>query len=236
MKDGPDFARLGALIGDPARANILTALMAGRALTAGECATEAGIAASTASTHLAQLVEASLLAVEVQGRHRYYRIISPDVAMAVESLMGLAVRVGVSRTRPGPRDPAMRRARFCYDHLAGEVATSLFARLFSNGLIAAQAEGLVLTPRGRSRFIAEGIDIDSLESRQRSVCRACLDWSERKNHLAGGLGAAIAQLAIKRGWCRRLPASRIVSFAPRGETALFKIAEGSEAGVQDPAV
>jgi hypothetical protein len=232
MKDGPDIARLGALIGDPARANILAALMAGRALTAGECANEAGVAASTASTHLAQLVEARLLVVEVQGRHRYYRIAGPDVAMAVEALMGLAVRVGLSRTRPGPRDPALRKARFCYDHLAGEVATALYARLFAYGLIAAAADGLALTPKGRSRFIAVGIDVASLEARPRPLCRACLDWSERKDHLAGALGAAIAQLAVARGWCRRLPSSRVASFAAGGETSLLRIANASDSSVE----
>lgn len=232
MKDGPNFARLGALIGDPARANIVAALMAGRALTARECATEAGVATSTASTHLAQLVEGRLIVVETQGRHRYFRIAGPDVATAIESLMGLAARLGISRTRPGPRDPAMRKARFCYDHLAGEVATTLYVLLFNNGLIAAKAEGLVLTPKGRSRFIAEGIDLLELESRQRPVCRACLDWSERTDHLAGSLGAAIAQLAIKRGWCRRSQSSRIISFAPGGETSLLRLANQSDASAQ----
>jgi DNA-binding transcriptional ArsR family regulator len=234
MKDGPDFARFGALIGDPARANILAALMAGRALTAGECATEAGVTASTASSHLAQLVKASLLVVQVQGRHRYFRIAGPEVASAIECLMGLAVRIGMSRIRCGPRDPALRKARYCYDHLAGEVATAFYAHLFKNGLVAAMAEGPALTPKGRERFVAEGIDVASLESRQRPVCRACLDWSERKDHLAGGLGAAIAQLAIKRGWIRRSRQSRLVLFAPGGEASLLKLANSRRASAQDP--
>lgn len=224
MKDGPDIARLGSLIGEPARANILAALMAGRALTARECASEAGVAASTASAHLTLLVEARLLLVEVQGRHRYFRIAGPDVAEAVEALMGLAARVGLSRTRPGPRDPAMRRARFCYDHLAGEVATTLYASLIGNGLIAATADGLALTPDGRQRILAEKIDLASLEARARPVCRACLDWSERKPHLAGSLGAAIAELALRRGWCRRENGSRAVVFSPSGMRSLLGIA------------
>ncbi len=225
MKDGPDIARVGALMGDPARANILAALMAGRALTAGECAAEAGVAASTASAHLAQLVEGQLLVVVVQGRHRYYRIAGPEVAAAIEGLMGLAVRLGVSRTRPGPRDGALRKARLCYDHLAGEVATDLYARLLAGGLIAAAADGLVLTPRGRSRFIAEGIDLAGLEAQRRPVCRSCLDWSERKDHLAGGLGAAIAHMGLARGWCRRTQTSRVVVFSPGGERALLGVAD-----------
>ncbi len=226
MKDGPDIARLGSLIGDPARANILAALMAGRALTAGECASEAGIAAPTASGHLARLVEARLLLVEVQGRHRYYRIAGPDVAEAVEAMMGLAARVGLTRTRPGPRDPVMRAARFCYDHLAGAAATGLYARLVENGLLAASAsaEGVALTPQGRARLVAEGIDIAALEAKARPLCRACLDWSERRPHLAGGLGAAIAQTALARSWLRRERGSRAVTFAPGGERALLALA------------
>lgn len=225
MRDGPDIARLAALIGDPARASILAALMAGRSLTAGECAREAGVTASTASGHLTQLVDARLLIVEVQGRHRYYRISGPDVAEAVETLMGLAARVGLSRTRTGPRDPALRRARFCYDHLAGEVAVALYARLIDNGLVAAAADGLVVTPRGRARFAAEHIDLSSLESRSRPLCRSCLDWSERRPHLAGSLGAAVAEMAIQRGWCRKEQNSRAVTFRHGGVEALLAVAD-----------
>ncbi len=236
MKDGPDIARLGSLLGDPARANILAALMAGRALTAGECAAEAGVSAPTASGHLARLVEARLLLVEVQGRHRYYRIAAPDVAEAVEAMMGLAARVGLVRTRPGPRDAAMRAARFCYDHLAGEAATALYAAMVENGLVAASAEGVALTLRGRAHFVAEGLDVAALEARPRPVCRSCLDWSERRPHLAGSLGAAIAQLGTARGWFRRESASRAVVFSPAGRAALLALAIPQEArAVQRPA-
>lgn len=224
MKDGPDIARLGTLIGDPARANILAALMAGRALTAGECAAEAGVSAPTASGHLAQLLAARLVVVEVQGRHRYHRIAGPDVAEAIEALMGLAARVGLTRTRPGPRDAAMRKARFCYDHLAGETATAFYADLVEANLLAAAPDGLALTPTGRARFLAEGIDIAALEARSRPLCRACLDWSERRPHLAGALGAAVAALAVRRGWCRRDGPSRTVTFAPGGAEALMGLA------------
>ncbi|WP_284179800.1 winged helix-turn-helix domain-containing protein [Rhabdaerophilum sp. SD176] len=229
MKNGPDIAALASLIGDPARANILAALMGGRALTAGECAAEAGISPSAASGHLARLLEAGLLVVLVQGRHRYFNIAGPDVAEAVETLMGLAARVGLKRTRPGPREAAMRRARFCYDHLAGNAATALFARLVDRGMLVAQADGLGLSAKGRLRFLAEGIDIAALEEKPRPLCRACLDWSERRPHLAGSLGAAIARLAIERGWCRREAASRAVHFSPDGERALLALgATGQE--------
>lgn len=224
MKHGPDIARLATLIGDPARANILAALMAGRALTASECAAEAGVTAPTASGHLAQLLTARLVVVEVQGRHRYYRIAGPDVAEAIEGLMGLAARVGLTRTRPGPRDAAMRAARLCYDHLAGETATRFYAQLVEAGLLAATADGVGVTPVGRARFLAEGIDVSTLEARSRPLCRACLDWSERRPHLAGALGAAVAMHALRRGWCRREGAGRIVTFAPGGREALLAIA------------
>lgn len=224
MKSGPDIAALASLIGDPARANILAALMGGKALTAGECAAEAGISAPTASGHLAKLMDAGLLVVLVQGRHRYFSLAGPDVAEAIETLMGLAARVGLKRTRPGPREATMRKARFCYDHLAGEVATALFARLVDHGFLAAKPEGVGLSPLGRSRFLAEGIDIAALESKPRPLCRACLDWSERRPHLAGSLGAAIARLAMERGWCRRETASRAVHIPPRGAEALLGLA------------
>lgn len=224
MKNGPDIAALASLIGDPARANILAALMGGKALTASECAAEAGVSAPAASGHLARLLDAGLLVVLVQGRHRYYGLAGPDVAEAVEALMGLAARIGLRRTRPGPRDDAMRKARFCYDHLAGDAATALFARLVDRGILVAHADGLGLSPAGRARFLAEGIDIATLEAKPRVLCRACLDWSERKPHLAGSLGAAIARLALEQGWCRRESGSRAVHFSPGGEQALLALA------------
>ena len=224
MKNGPNIAALASLIGDPARANILAALMGGKALTAGECAAEAGISAPAASGHLAKLLDAGLLVVLVQGRHRYFNLAGPDVAEAIETLMGLAARVGLKRTRPGPREAAMRKARFCYDHLAGDVATTLFAHMVDHRLLVARPEGLGLSPAGRLRLLSEGIDIAALEGKPRQLCRVCLDWSERRLHLAGSLGAAIARLAIERRWCRREEASRAVHFSPGGEQALLAMA------------
>jgi DNA-binding transcriptional ArsR family regulator len=220
MKEGPDISALAALIGDPARANMLCALMSGYALTAGELAREAGIMPQTASSHLARLTDAALLLVEIQGRHRYFRIAGPDVAEAIESLMGLAARTGRLRTRPGPKDAALRQARFCYDHLAGEAGTALYEAFVGQGLVIATRDGLGLSAAGRARFIAEGIDIASLEAKRRPLCRACLDWSTRRHHLAGSLGAALAQLLIARGWARRKPGRREVIF-PRTGLAAF---------------
>src|SRR5262245_49467163 len=126
MKDGPNIAALAALIGDPARANMLTALMGGQALTTSELALEAGVTKQTASSHLAKLADARLVAIEAQGRHRYYRLAGRHVASLLEQLMGVAARIGPTRARPGPKEPALRHARVCYDHLAGDLGVALY--------------------------------------------------------------------------------------------------------------
>jgi DNA-binding transcriptional ArsR family regulator len=219
MKEGPDLAGLAALIGDPARANILTALMSGMALTAGELAREANVAAPTASAHLARLKEARLVVMEVQGRHRYFRLAGQDVAGALEGLMELAARTGRLRTRPGPRDQALRDARVCYDHLAGRAGVAMHEAFVSQGFVVATGDGLGLTAAGRSRFQADGLDIDALDRRGRTVCRGCMDWSERRHHLAGPLGAQLLNLVFRRHWARRDEAGRAVLFTPYGRRA-----------------
>lgn len=217
MKEGPDISALATLIGDPARSNMLMALMSGMALTAGELAREAGITPQTASGHLAKLLDARLVLVEIQGRHRYFRLAGQDVAGALEGLMELAARTGQFRTRPGPRDAAMRKARSCYDHLAGEMGVQLYAALVDRGDLVVAPDGLALTPIGRNRFLAEGIDVGALEQKGRPLCRACLDWSERRHHLAGPLGAAILRHILDRGWARRDGKGRAITFAGEGE-------------------
>jgi DNA-binding transcriptional ArsR family regulator len=230
MREGPDVASLAAVIGDPARANMLIALMSGMALTAGELAREANVTPQTASTHLGKLHDAGFVLMEVQGRHRYYRLASQDVAGALEGLMELAARTGRLRTRPGPRDQAMRDARVCYDHLAGEKGVAMHEAFVSQGLVVATGDGLGLSETGASRFRAEGIDLDALERRGRSPCRACLDWSERRHHLAGPLGAELLRLIFRRGWARREAASRAVVFGPEGlrQFAAFIVAPVAE--------
>jgi len=217
MREGPDIAALAALIGDPARANMLMALMSGMALTAGELSREASITPQTASSHLAKLMEARLILVEIQGRHRYFRLAGQDVAGALEGLMELAARHDRLRTRPGPRDAAMRRARSCYDHLAGEMGVRLHEAFIAQGVVIATVDGLGLSPQGRRRFLAEGIDVAALEQKGRSLCRACLDWSERRHHLAGPLGAAILRIVLDRGWATRDRQSRAILFSGDGE-------------------
>lgn len=214
MKEGPDIALVAALIGDPARANMLTALLGGGALTAGELARHAGITAQTASSHLARLRDGGLIVMRHQGRHRYFGLANPEVAQVLENLIGLAARNGHARTRPGPRDPALRQARVCYDHLAGDMGVALLDGLVRQGVVTADPP--VLTETGRTRMAAFGIDLDALAQSRRPVCRACLDWSVRRSHLAGSLGAALLSRFHALGWSHRVPGSRIVAFSADG--------------------
>ena len=213
MKEGPVIASVAALLGDPARANILTALMDGRALTVSELAEAAGVTLQTASGHLAKLDAANLLTAEKQGRHRYFRLSGPDVAQVLEALMGLAQRTGATRVRTGPRDAALRSARICYDHLAGERGVALLKAARQQGLIDGDKD-LAVTTKGRAFFADFGIDLAALE-KGRPVCRACLDWSERHSHLGGALGAAVLSHMIDRGWVRR-EAGRVLTFTCEG--------------------
>lgn len=226
MKIGPDIARIAVLIGDPARANMLTALSSGAALTASELAAEAGVTKQTASAHLAKLLDAELLAVENQGRHRYFRLEGEDIGDLLESLMGVAAQRGTARVRTGPREPALRRARVCYDHLAGELGVGLFDAMRANKWIAVDSRDVSVPKAGRTAFAAAGIDIAELETDRRPLCRACLDWSVRRSHLAGSLGAAILGRIFERGWAKRVKGTRIVEFSPAGERAfatMFKM-------------
>jgi len=206
------LADLAALIADPARARMLTALSGGTALTATELAIEAGIAPSTASSHLAKLTAANLLAIEQQGRHRYFRLFDEEIASMLETLMGVAKR---DPTRRGPKDPAMRVARVCYDHLAGERGVWLFDSLLRRDAI----RGIDVTSAGRALFARLEIDVASLERSRRPLVRTCLDWSERRHHLAGSLGAAILQRMLALAWARRELSSRALIFSASGERA-----------------
>jgi len=219
MKDGPNIARIGALIGERARADILTALLSGKALTATELAAEAGITKQTASAHLAKLLDGNLVGVEQQGRHRYFSLAAPDVADLLETLMGVAFRAGALRTRPGPREPALRRARVCYDHLAGEIGVKLFDALRRRRLLQGDAE-LRVTQAGRRFFADFGIDLERAAQSRRPLCKTCLDWSMRRHHLAGTLGAALLARCFELGWASLARGSRVVNLSARGEAAL----------------
>ena len=213
------LAEIGALLGDPSRAAMLDALMDGRALTARELAVHAGVAPQTASGHLARLLEAGLLAVTQQGRHRYHRLASPEVARLLEHLGNFAARPGNQRpVVTGPRDAAMRLARTCYDHLAGRVGVGIADSLREAGHLELSPDGGQVTPSGHAFLHRFGADATAPGTPL--FCRPCLDWSERRTHLAGTLGAAIASRCFTLGWLRRQPGTRALLLTHEGRTGL----------------
>ncbi|MDP3459732.1 MAG: winged helix-turn-helix domain-containing protein [Hyphomonas sp.] len=220
MKDGPDISRIAALMGDPARSNMLLAMLDGRALTAGELAAQAGITKQTASSHLARLLDGGLVAREVQGRHHYYRLGGADVAQALEALLGVSESRTGARTRTGPRDPALRKARICYDHLAGELGVLTFDRLVADGALVRRGEAISVSKAGWARLGEIGVAEDGLAKSRRPVCKGCLDWSMRRPHLAGQVGAALLVRMFERKWAKRVAGSRVIQFTPAGEAAL----------------
>ena len=217
MKDGPHIATVAALIGDRARGEMLTALMGGQALTATELAGVADITKQTASAHLAKLLDAQLVAVERQGRHAYFRLADDDVAQLLESLFGVAFRTGALRLRSSPRDPALRKARVCYDHLAGDLAVLAFDAFRKRRWIAHDESGLTLSRPGRDFCRELGLDVEAALASRRPVCRTCLDWSARRHHLAGHIGAQLLAHCYEAGWAKRRRGTRIVDFTARGE-------------------
>jgi DNA-binding transcriptional ArsR family regulator len=214
MKDGPDIALIGSLIGDPARANMLTALVSGKALTASELAGEAGVTLQTASSHLGKLTSGGLVTPRKQGRHRYFSLADDHVAGLLETMMGIAAEKGHVRVRTGPKDPALRQARVCYNHLAGEFGVRIFDSARNRGFLTGNADGLHLSKEGVRFFSDFGIDIEALAGTRRPLCKACLDWSARRNHMAGALGTALLQRFYDTGWARREENSRVVNFKP----------------------
>jgi DNA-binding transcriptional ArsR family regulator len=212
------FAETAALMGDPARANMLFALMDGRALTAGELARFAGVTPQTASGHLARLAEAGMILASAQGRHRYFRLASPTVAQMVESVMGVAEELA-RRPLPvtGPRDTGLRRARTCYDHLAGELAVAIAGRMAERGQLVLGHDGAALTDSGRALLGEIGV-AGALDA----PCRACLDWSERRPHLAGAPATALYRHFVDQRWLRPRDGTRALEVTRAGEAALAR--------------
>jgi len=219
MKDGPHIAGIAALIGERARAEILSALLAGQALTATELAAVAGVTKQTVSAHLAKLLGAGLLAVQSQGRHKYFRLADRDVAHVLEGLMGVAQRTGALRLKSSPREPALRKARVCYDHLAGELGVLALDSLEKRRLVRRAGDGIELTKSGQEFCGSIGLGVDAPRRHRRALCRPCLDWSVRRNHLAGALGAALLAKCYERGWAKRVSGTRVVQFSAAGERA-----------------
>ena len=220
MTDGSSMVSAATLIGDHARAKMLTALMGGRALTATELAGAAGITKQTGSTHLRKLLDARFVAMEAHGRHRYFRIADEEVAQLLEEFMSFSVRTRTHACTTGPKDPALRKARVCYDHLAGELGVLLYESLLQRHAFDFNGATVSLSAEGE-RLLAEfGIDANAVRSQKRASCRVCMDWSERRHHLAGAAGAALLTRVIELGWAIRDKSSRAILFRPNGERAL----------------
>ncbi|MEO8029469.1 MAG: helix-turn-helix transcriptional regulator [Gemmatimonadota bacterium] len=220
MPNSPDIAAIARLVGDPTRGRILTALMDGRAHTATELAMAGAVTPSTTSSHLARLRRAGLITEVRQGRHRYFRLAGPDVAAAIESLMRIAPRSVARQITTGPDSAELRHARTCYDHLAGEVAVHFLERLRAGHLVGGTDDEMELTAKGRAWCGRRGIDLSSLAESRRRLCRPCLDWSERRTHLAGALGSAVLQRLVAIRYARMIRGTRRVVLSPQGESFL----------------
>ena len=228
----PSIAEVAALVGNPARANILSVLLDGRALTATELAYIARVSPQTASGHLLKLTEGGLLIVHKQGRYSYFRLASSLIGQMLEGIMAVAAQGQTPRNRPRWRgDEALRLARTCYDHLAGRLGVALADALVERGYVVLGQDGGIVTARGEVFFAEFGIDLRQLDHGKRAFCRPCLDWSERRPHLAGAVGAALAKRGFELGWFRRLRDTRALAISSSGRAGLaetFGIALGGE--------
>jgi DNA-binding transcriptional ArsR family regulator len=220
MDDTPDIASIANLVGDRARATMVMGLMTGRALTATELARAARVTKQTASAHLSKLTAARLVSAERVGRHRYFRIADHEVATVIEDLVRLAHRLGAVQVDAGPLDPALRKARVCYDHLAGELGVLVFDSLRQQGCLHSVGKKVILTEAGARVCRDVGVDVGELGRGRRPLCLACLDWSARRHHLAGALGAALLSRFATLGWARQQKGTRVVTFSALGERAL----------------
>lgn len=228
MEYAPSISQLAGLLADPGRAAMIWALMDGSARPAGELGLIAGLSASSTSGHLARLADGGLLAVETRGRNRYYRLAAPEIGVAIEALAAASLAsqpprlrtVPASRTAPS----ALRQARTCYDHLAGELAVELFARMSESGWLRVRGTEVDLTESGAAQLGALGLDLESARRKRRQFACTCPDWSERKPHLGGALGAALLDNLLARRWIEPTPTSRALRITPRGLRELAQVA------------
>jgi DNA-binding transcriptional ArsR family regulator len=222
-KKAPDLAAVAALMGDPARAAILDALMSGQSLTAGELSTKACVSPQTTSSHLNKLREGGLVTVESVGKRRFYEIANHDVAHAIEALCLIAPPKNVRSLKSSFEADALRRSRTCYDHLAGKLGVAVTESLVKQKIIKLNGDLYTVTQSGISWFESFGIDLDAARQLRRKFAYPCLDWSERRHHLAGSLGAALKDLWLHNGWIKRIPDTRAVRLTKTGEQALGDI-------------
>jgi DNA-binding transcriptional ArsR family regulator len=215
-----NVAAVAALIGHPARAAMLDALLDGGARAAGDLAHRADVAPSTASGHLLQLLTGGLVVCEAHGRERRYRLASAETAEALEALARLARPARVQSLRAADRAGALRDARTCYDHLAGRLGVAVTEALVDRGALVPRDACYDVTRAGEEQLRRLGVDVAAARARRRSFARACLDWSERRPHLAGALGAALAEALLARDWLRRRPNDRGLIVTPTGREGL----------------
>jgi DNA-binding transcriptional ArsR family regulator len=219
-----DISAVAALIGDPTRAHMLWALMGGVALPAGELAMSANVAPQTASAHLAKLLEGKLLDAEVQGRHRYYRLASSEIGAVIEALATVAPRMKTQARHEAGQTNPLRFARTCYNHLAGTLAVQINEALAQRGiLVPGRDKQYRVTDEGRLWFEELGIDIAEIKSGRSAFARQCLDWTERRHHLAGALGTALLQRSLELKWIVRVDRTRVIRVTHKGQEQLGKL-------------
>ncbi|HEU5188603.1 MAG TPA: winged helix-turn-helix domain-containing protein [Methylomirabilota bacterium] len=234
MRDTDMLSGVAGLLGEPARTRILTALLGGCALTAKELAYFAGVGAPTASSHLSRLVGGDLLVMEKQGRCHYYRIKSAEVAHAIEGLMVVASAPRQSWPPNHRVEPALRDARLCYDHLAGRLGVALCDMLQRRGHVVLMDEGGEVTPSGARFLTGLGVDLPGARRARRHYCRGCIDWTERRHHISGAVGAALAATFLERRWIVRVPDSRVLTVTARGREKLAELKVADYAGAPAP--
>jgi DNA-binding transcriptional ArsR family regulator len=223
MSNAPHLAEVAALVGDPARANILCALLGGRALTATELAFVAGVSPQTTSGHLGKLLTGRLVVLMKQGRHRYYRLAGPHVAQMLESVMNVAL-TGPPRFQPKSRlDETMRNARTCYDHIAGVLGVGLATRMTEREFVVLGEDAGEVTPTGAEFLSKFGVDLSSARTKRRIFCRPCIDWTERRSHIGGAIGAALANRCFELKWIERVRDSRALTITPAGRRGLMQV-------------
>lgn len=215
-----DLATVAALMGHRTRASILLALLGGAPLSASELAERARASAPLASSHLAKLLEGGMLRVDPRGRNRYYRLADREIARAIEALLAIAPQQAATSLRESSQGQALRQARTCYDHLAGELGVAVTDALRRRRLLTVGDDGYSVTRVGRSSLQELGVDVESLVAKRRPLTRQCLDWTERRHHLAGALGAALADRLFELDWLRRSAGSRALRITPAGRESL----------------
>ncbi|WP_263559848.1 ArsR/SmtB family transcription factor [Paenibacillus polymyxa] len=223
MSTQSNVAMIASLVSEPSRAAILTALLDGRFHTASELAHMAGIKPQTASFHLAKMTEAQVITVEKQGRHRYYGIQDPEVAQVMESLLSIAPPVPIKSFKQASENEAIRLARTCYDHVAGHLGVQIMSFFMQKGILSEDQDGLHITQQGEIFFTDFQINLKNTRQKRRSFSHKCLDWSERRHHLAGALGSALLDRLFELHWVEHLPTTRAIRITAEGKRGFKEV-------------